>query len=519
MRKTCVTGSWLRAAMTSSEPESPRPVEAQPEEPAPRLIASGHLHPGMLFLRFLDGIRQSVLPVAIGLVSGQLWLLVLAGVYFVLSLVYALARYLTFEYRLTEEELVTTEGILHRQERRIPVNRIQDLSFESTLVRRIFGLVVVSVETASSQGSEATLDSLSRRHAEHLRESLYQTRALRGLGDPEASAAAPAETVLLRTDPAELFLLGLTNNRIGVIIAALFGGYELVAELGLEQHVGGFLSGWLSGVSNMLAVVLVLLLLFVALLGGWVVSVAASFLMFWRFTLSVRSDIFQRRYGLITKRAASLPRRKVQRVLVEQTWMRRLFGLAVLRADSAGSGMDPMEEARGGRDVVVPIAERSRAEALVPWLLPGLSSLQLAWNRVSPRVVLRIFLKGVLAAIVLSAVSAATLGWGALVALVLLPISWAVGVLSYHNLGYAEEGDHLGLRWGIIGRYRALVPLRKVQGVVVRASPLDRCLRLSALTVYVAGGSPTTLRHLPRDEARMLQDRLTRHAAGSRFVW
>ena len=158
MRKTCVTGSWLRAAMTSSEPESPRPVEAQPEEPAPRLIASGHLHPGMLFLRFLDGIRQSVLPVAIGLVSGQLWLLVLAGVYFVLALVYALARYLTFEYRLTEEELVTTEGILHRQERRIPVNRIQDLSFESTLVRRIFGLVVVSVETASSQGSEATLD-------------------------------------------------------------------------------------------------------------------------------------------------------------------------------------------------------------------------------------------------------------------------------------------------------------------------------------------------------------------------
>lgn len=493
-----------------------------PTEPAaappPRVIASGHLHPGMLFLRFVDGLRQAVLPVVIGLLTGQLWLIIAAGVYFVLALIYALARYLTFEYRLTEEELVTTEGILHRQERRIPVNRIQDLSFESTLVRRIFRLVVVSVETASSQGSEARLDSLARRQAEHLREALYQTRSALGHGHSEA-AAPPTEQVLLRTDPAELFLLGLTNNRVGVILAALFGLYELAAELGLEQQVGGVVSGWLAGLSIFLTLGLVLLVLFVALLGGWVVSVAASFLMFWGFTLTVRSDIFQRRYGLITTRAASLPRRKIQRVLLEQTWMRRLLKLAVLRADSAGSGMDPTEETRGGRDVVVPIADRPRAEALIPWLLPGLSPLQLVWNRVSPRVVLRIFLKGVVFAAVLSIAGIVTVGWGALAALLLLPVSWAVGVLSYHNLGYSEVEGHLGLRWGIIGRYRALVPLRKVQAVVLRASPLDRCLQLAALTVYVAGGSPTTLRHLPRAEAEVLQSRLAGRAASSRFVW
>ena len=507
--------------MTSSEPEAPPPPsepESVADEPQARVIASGHLHPGMLFLRLLDGVRQAILPVAIGLITTQLWLCVAAGVYFVLALVYALARYLTFEYRLTEEELVTTEGILHRQERRIPVNRIQDLSFESTLVRRIFGLVVVSVETASSQGSEAKLDSLARRQAEHLREALYQTRSARGLGGAEP-LAPPAEQVLLRTDPAELFLLGLTNNRIGVILAALFGFYELASELGLEERVGGMVSGWLAGLSGVLTIVLVVAVLFVALLGGWVVSVAASFLMFFGFTLTIREDIFQRRYGLITTRAASLPRRKIQRVLLEQTWIRRLLKLAILRADSAGSGMDPNEEARGGRDVVVPIADRTRAEALVPWLLPGLMPFQLSWSRVSPRVVLRIFLKGVVFAVLLSTVGAITVGWGALAALLLLPISWAVGVLSYHNLGYSEVEGHLGLRWGIIGRYRALVPLRKVQGIVLRATPLDRALRLTALTVYVAGGSPTTLRHLPRAEAELLQSRLARRAAGSRFVW
>lgn len=516
--------------MTSFEPElppadvpPPEGVPAAPEaepEPTPpaRVIAGGHLHPGMLFLRLLDGLRGAVVPVAIALVTGQYWLIYASAIYFVFALAYALARYLTFQYVLTEEELITTEGILHRQERRIPVNRIQDLNFESTLIRRIFGLVVVSVETASAQGSEARLDSLSRARAEHLREALYHTRAARGL-QADAAEEQPQEHLLFRSDGGELFLLGLTNNRIGVILAAMFGVYELALELGLAETVGVAITAWVASLPRMLAAVIVLSILFLALLGGWAVSIAASFLMFWGFQLTIRDDIFQRRYGLITTRAASLPRRKIQRVLLEQTFLRRITKLTVVRADSAGSGMDPREEVRGGRDVVVPLTDVRRSEALVPVLLPGFPRDPLSFTRVSPRVVTRIFLKGVVWTALALGVGLPMVGPVALLALVFLPVAWAIGVLSYHNLGYAEIAEHFGLRWGILGRYRAMLPLRKVQGVVFRASPIDRLLKLGQLTVYVAGGSPTTLRYLPRSEARELQARLARQAAASRFVW
>jgi len=331
--------------MTSSD-------AAQPGATSPRVIAAGHLHPGMLFLRFLDGIRQSIFPIVIALLTRQPWLFGAVGVYFVLAMGYALARYLTFEYRLTEEELVTTEGILHRQERRIPVNRIQDLSFVSTLVRRICGLVVVSVETASSQGSEARLDSLSRRDADNLREALYLARQAQGAlaGQP---AAPPAEQLLFQVSGGDLLFLGLTDNRIGVILAAVFGLYELASELGLSDGLGGAFGQvaiWLGGMHWLILVAVLLAIAFTALLGGWVVSVAASYLMFHNFTLTIRDDVFQRRFGLITTRAASLPRRRIQRVTIDQTFLRRLLRLAVLRADSAGSGMSPQEEARGGRD-------------------------------------------------------------------------------------------------------------------------------------------------------------------------
>ena len=86
---------------------------------------------------------------------------------------------------------------------------------------------------------------LVRRHAEDLREALYQTRAMQGLGGESKAAEVPAERVLLRTDPSELFLLGLTNNRIGVILAALFGLYELSAELGRDSKLAGSsAAGW-----------------------------------------------------------------------------------------------------------------------------------------------------------------------------------------------------------------------------------------------------------------------------------
>ena len=368
--------------MTSSE-----------QKPEPRLLLAGHLHPGMLILRTLDGLRGAVLPVAIGLLTGQVWLLVASGTFFVFALAFAVARYVTFEYRLTEEELVTREGILHRQERRIPVDRIQDLSFESTLIRRFLGLVVVSVETASSQGAEARLDSLQRRDAGALREALYRFRSARGLRDP---VAPPAERLLWHAGAGDLFLLGLTNNRIGVILAAVFGVYELVNELGLGERVGGVLTGWMASLPAGLAIAIAGAVAFLALLAGWIASVAASFLMFHDFRLTVRDEVFQRRYGLITTRAASLPLRRIQKVLLEQSWLRRLLGVGVLRADSAGSGAEPREDVRGGRDIVVPLAPRPRAEALLPLLLPGLDLAQLTWRRVSPRVILRIFVKGAL---------------------------------------------------------------------------------------------------------------------------
>jgi putative membrane protein len=487
-------------------------------EPVP-VLAAGHLHPGILFLRLVDGVRASILPVVVALVARETWLLLVVPVYFVVTMSYALVRYLTFRYELTTEELITREGILHRQERRIPVNRVQDLNFESTLLRRMVGLVVVSVETASGHGSEARLDSLARRDASRLREALYRVRS----GSLAAPAEdAPAETVLFTSTGGELTMLGLTNNRVGALIVGLFALWEIADDLGVGERVWGAGSGVIERLSHFGPVMVSLLVaagFFLFLLAGWLLSIAASFLMFHDFTLSLRDDVLHRRYGLITTRAQTLPRRKVQRVLLEQPLLRRLLGFVVVRADSAGSGMDERQEARSGRDVIVPLTAVDRGERIVPWLLPQLDVHGLDYHRVSPRVVVRVFLKGVMLAVLLIVGAWPMAGRWALAALVILPVAWLFGFLSYRNLGHREVGDHWAFRWGILGRYRSFVPLRKVQAAILRAGPVERLLGLATLVVYVAGGSPTTLANLPRDEAARLEHEIARRAAASRFVW
>jgi putative membrane protein len=506
--------------MTASEaPPGGSAPESRAREPAVQL-AGGHLHPGMLFLNFLDGLRSSALLAVLAFFSGSMVFGGLVVVAFVAHMTWSVIRFVTFKYRLTTEELVTTEGILHRQERRIPINRIQDLSFEQSLMRRLFGLVVVAVETASGTRAEAKLDSLGRAEAEHLREVLLRQRGRISGGTLEgASALGPREVTLYRASVVDLVMRGLTDSKIGAMLLGLVGVLEMLSQFGLERQFIGSIVDRLSGLGPVMLTLTVVAVLSAGVLGGWMLSVATNLLLFFGFRLVLRGDVLQRRYGMFTARARSLPRRRVQRVLIEQNLLRRLFALVVMRADSAGSGQDERQELKGGLDVVVPLSQPSVARGLLPVLLPDIDREAFAWKPASRAVVARTTLEGVVLAAVGAALAAPALGTGAAAFALLVPVAFAVGLLLRQNLAYATAGEHIALRWGIVGRYYAYIPLRKVQGVVLNASPLERLLRLCRVTVYVAGGSPSRLTNLPFDEGRALKLAIARRAAARRFVW
>ena len=500
------------------------------------VLARGHLHPAILLLRLLGALRQNAFPLALGVVV-EPWFLVAALVLFVLQLGYAVIRYLTLEYTLTEEELRIREGLLHRQERRIPLDRIQDLGFESTILRRALGLAVVMVETASRRASTPRPDALSRSDAEHLREVLLAARPAsarraeqaasssadegsdRAAEDAEATAPHPeVEWTVHRSTTGELLMRGATDMRLGAFVVTGYAAFELADQLGFVTQIAGVASSfrdWLQSLPPVVVLGVLAALLFGVMAFGVITSTLGNLVQFHGFTLRLRGDALQRRFGLLTTRQKTLPRARVQRVTIEQTWLRRLLGFAVVKADSAGGSRSDGQDTTGGWDVVVPLTRARTAHALLPAMLPGIEHETFTWHGGSPKLIARTAVQGAVLAVVAAAALWFRLGPAALWSLLLVPLWTVLGVLVWRNLGWARGERFFALQHGVIGKNFACVPTAKVQAVVVRQSLVSQLLGLADLTVYVAGGSPTRIPDLTLGDARALQRDLSERAAAA----
>ncbi len=518
---------------------APVPVVDAPMNPTPAVVlAQGHLHPAILLLRLLDALRQAVVPVGIGLVLGEWWFVGFGLVLFLLQLGYAVARYLTLEYTLTQDELRVREGLLERQDRRIPLDRIQDLGFESTILRRALGLAVVLVETASGRGVEARLDALSRSDAEQLREVLLTARAAAAARIPIAATrqvdvalaatdagVAPQWTAPVTPEPewtvhrstaSELLLRGVTDLRLSAFAVTGFAALQLADQLGFAARLAGLarsIRSWLDQFPPLVTGAILFGMVAAVVATGVVTATLGNLVQFHGFHLALRGDVLQRRYGLLTTRQKTLPRARIQRVTCEQPWLRRLLGYAVVKADSAGGSRRDGEDAAAGWDVVVPLLRLPAAMALLPALLPGIERETFTWQRGSVRLMARTTLQGLLLAAILVPALWAKTGPTALLGLLVVPLWALLGVLVWRNLGYTLGDTCLGLQHGIIGRTLAFVPTAKVQAVVVEQSPLAQLLGLAELTVYVAGGSPTRLPDLTLWDARKLATAIAARAA------
>ena len=134
-------------------------------------LFEGRLHPLTLVFSTWRGLLTSLLPILSLLLVGNRWValgilaLILGG-----SVLTALLRYFSFTYRIEAGELVTSGGIISRNVRHIPLDRIQEIRVEQGVVHRLLGVVDARIETAGGgQGAEAVLSVLRQEEVDRLR--------------------------------------------------------------------------------------------------------------------------------------------------------------------------------------------------------------------------------------------------------------------------------------------------------------------------------------------------------------
>ncbi|MEX1142008.1 MAG: PH domain-containing protein, partial [Thermoleophilaceae bacterium] len=206
------------------------------------------------------------------------------------------------------------------------------------------------------------------------------------------------------------------------------------------------------------------------------------------------------RRGILQRRVAAVPLRRVHAATVIEGPLRQPLGLCSVRLETAGYGREPA--AARTLFPLLRIAEvDARLAELVPALAGGLDRLE----RPPIRALRRYALRGTLASI--AAGIALTVLWpSAWPAIPLLAALGALdGALRYRNAGWLLSGERLALRRGALLRRTLIARADRLQDESVAQSPLQRRARLASLGVTVASGA---VAHLESSTAAALLGRL-----------
>jgi putative membrane protein len=406
----------------------------------------------------------------------------------------SIVRYLRFTYRIEGDALVLEGGFLSTWRRVIPLPRIQSVDVVQKLRHRVFGVLELRIEAAGGQQTEAALVAVTLEEAERLRD-----RLLAGAG----AAPSPAEEtpILARLGPGLLTVAGVTGGRVAVIAVILGYAQELLSERFIAELFERLGRVGAAGVTVLVVTVAAFLVVSLA------ISIVATILVYWDFTLRREGDRLVVTRGLLEKRRAVVPLRRLQAIKMDQNIVRLGLGLASLKAVSAGFAGRTEEEKE--TSVLLPIATQSQAVTIVAQLL-GASAERLSSRLERPpvRALVRRVIWWSLPGIVAGLVGTLVLGPVGAFGFVLLPIGALFGMASWLTLGHAID-DGLGVsRSGVLVRRTMFVPLRNLQHAVLLVFPDQRLLDLGTVRLNVPGASAPVF-DLARGRAEQRFDLLT----------
>ncbi|AMO72975.1 PH domain-containing protein [Sphingorhabdus sp. M41] len=490
--------------------------------PAPNNSAPfQHLHPLSIILKSVGTLGQNLFAILVlhfSLFDQNVLYTGIAAVALITLIVGVTALiWSRFTYQVTAREIRIKSGLLNRNNRSIPFDRIQDVSLEQKLISRLLGLATVALETGSGGGEDGQLDALSRRDAEMLRDTIRDYKA--GLGADDSRLED--HQVMADTPP----LFAMDNRRI--VIAGLFNfSFVLLAILGAlaqnldfllpdgffdprswidafpeQETINGY-SSWVR-LGGALAAILSLITI------GFVSGIVRTFVREYGFRLD-RIDTgqpgFRRRRGLFTLTDMVMPIHRVQAAILQTGPVRARFGWYHLKFTSlAGDGKGETDHS------AAPCATLAEIEPILDDCAIRQPPADLIFQGVNPA----FWWRGALMISLL--LIAIALGSGLFVhpglfAIILLagPVG-LIQFLNWRHHQYALSNGQLYVRSGWWRRKLTILPLRKIQTVDVSQRPLDHPLDLATLTIGIAGGStiaPLTIAAIGFQNAMNLRARI-----------
>ena len=500
------------------------------EQPAIELPLK-YLHTTSLVFDLIAHVRSYLFPLVFGLVgaaNGNVRLLIISGILFIPAVLRSAFRYFTLRYRIEDAHFYVDQGLIFRKTRTIPVDRIQNIDLTQNVLHRIFKVAEVKVETASGTEAEAVLRVLSMEEVDTLRKAIFagkqmltanQTQKLPAKSSDLAESLSPvdqASGIAAVSDPVEgeevwkiplidLIKVGLASNRGLVMLGIGLVTFDQFTEKGYET-VFAFLAGYLPKdtgslgfyLQAIIAVVLGLVLL-------RLVGILWYVLRFFDYKLEQRGDDLRLSCGLLTRVSASVPRKRIQFISVQQNLIMRWFGLATIRVETAGGATDASKPNQSiGKTWFMPVIPVAEVPQLVNLLRPGVNwdlerfEFQGLAPRASTRMIRIALVQTLLVAIAVvgancyfsESLETQALVWGGIAGVAAMPALILFALKKAASRKYARIDNGVVYRTGVFGRKTSVTFFDKLQTVACFQTPFDRRWKMATLALDTAAAGP-----------------------------
>lgn len=439
----------------------------------------------LLLALFIGGSRRDVAFIDVMLV----------GTLLVVPIFRTVVHWATLRYRVDNGHLIIQTGLLNRQVRTIPPERIQNVELVRNVFHRMSGLVELRVETASGSDVEGMLSALSVAEAEDVLQRLAEARSQ---ARPATEESTPPP--LITNGLSDLLWYGLSTTRLGLVLFVMGIGYELVlADVTRMESVWSSLgsAGAVIGVVGLV-------------LGAWLVGATTALVRHWDYRLTRIGDRLVAEEGLFTRRRVELPLSKVQLVSLREPFVRRQLGFGSVHIETAAA-----REGGGGTqraEAVVPVVPSEALSTILGHALPHAPRVEaLTFHPPHPRALIRAWISGGTAmSILATALSWFFWPWG-LVAWILVPLDALQSWFDHRHQGWWVGEQHLVSRTGWWTRTTRIVSLERLQSVDVLQGPLARRWGLATLRLRVAGNG-VQLPVMAWDQALNLEVQLVKTA-------
>ena len=448
------------------------------------------------------------------------WIIDGAAILIGLLTTFAFIQWRKFRYRVKVNQLDVKRGLFFTKKDEIPLNRIQNIRFEQPFYFKPLNLAVLVIETAGSSKDEARLSAINAQHAHVLKQQLLQLQH----EDVESSQLKQNENTphqsLALTQPIitrslkELILFGFYQNNFiwFAIIAGPIAGqieWEKIVQSALFQQ----LITWVNHTTH--ESFILQLVLFVGLfIAGYVlfsaISIIASVLKYYPYTLDKRQQTLQRSGGIIAHQQDALAIKRIQVIHFHQPLLARVVNHWTLYLKQV-KGNEVEEKTK--QHMLIPAVKPNEIEQIfhplsslsqTPIRLPeGYMPINIAW------LYKRIWLPfipftalSVLALLTPLPIDKALIE----VALVAALIVCALLFVRFKRWGYFLQHDAVWQHSGLFGRHWKRIPFEKIQHVKIIQTHAQKKKQLAYIELGLASGA-IVLPYIAIDTANLIAAR------------